>query len=143
MAAGRNQPDYTDIGYKAKTYKTDNSTILFDKTQVGGSAQVGKAVMLSADDTVALTSDGAAVEGKLIKVESDNFATVQYEGHATLPKGDSSTATITRGKKIVGATLGGVRGYIRDVQSGTATELEKASGEVINVADTANVVVEL
>lgn len=143
MASGRNQVDYTGIGYRAITYKIDNSTILYDKTQPNGSAQVNKAVMLSGDDTVALTNDGAAVEGKLLKVESDNMATVQVEGFMPLGKGDSSSATATRGKRIVGATLSSARGYIRDAQSGTVAELEKARGRVINVADAAAIVVSL
>ena len=99
--------------------------------------------MLLDDDTVALTTDGAAVEGRLLKVESDGFATVQRWGMAKLPKGDSGPGTVTRGRKIVGATLAAARGYIRDLNTATAAELGVARGQIINVADPTNVVVDL
>ena len=146
MASGRNEVDYTDIGFNAQTYKIDGVTIVYDRTKPNGisiAAGAGLGVMLSADDTVALTNDGAAVEGKLIKVESDNFATVQIEGFSTLPKGDSGTNSVTRGRRIVGATRGGVRGFVRDVDTAVAAELGKMGGKVINVADADNVVVKL
>lgn len=138
MPAGRNQVDYSDIRYDAITMKIDNSTITFDPTQANGvpAAIAGKAVKLSADDTVALTTDGSEVFGKLLKVEPDLFATIQRWGFVTLP----STGTITRGAKIVGTT---VNGNIRAVNTAVAAELGVARGEIINVADAANVVVDL
>lgn len=147
----RNQVNNAESGARRVTYKIDNSTIVYDATKANGAADtmIGKAVTLSADDTVALAGDGDAIEGKLILVESDNKCSVQVAGVMTLPGGDS--ATLTRGKKIVG-DLGpaSAKGYIRDVvvAAGTyaaaeANEALKARGRIINVADTANVVVDL
>jgi hypothetical protein len=99
--------------------------------------------MLSNDDTVALTNDGACVEGRVLKVERDGFATVQRWGMANLPKGDSGTNSVTRGSRIVGATNAGLRGFIRDADPATPAELVKMRGQIINVADPANVVVDL
>jgi len=140
MAAGRQQVDYSDIDYDALTFKIDNVTITYDPTKpdgIGIAAGSGLAVMLSADDTVALTSDGAAVMGKLLKVEKDGFATIQYDGFAQLPQGD--TGVCTRGNQIVGATKTALRGFVRDALAATAAELVKAAGVVVNVADTTNV----
>lgn len=145
MAAGRNQADFTDIGFKADTFKIDGVTLTYDRTKpngIGKAAGTGNAVMLSNDDTVALTNDGAQVKGKVIKIESDNFASVQVLEYITFPKGDSGAGTATRGRKIVGATRAGARGYIRDVDSAAAAELAVAKGEVVNVADADNVVVQ-
>jgi hypothetical protein len=146
MPAGRNEVDYTDIRYDALTYKVDGVTLFYDRTQpngIGKAAGTGIAVMLSNDDTVALTNDGACVEGDVIKIESDGFATVRRWGLAKLPKGDSGIGTATRGRKIVGATLAGARGYIRDVNTATAAELGLMRGEIINVADATAIVVDL
>ena len=138
MPAGRNQVDYTDIWYGAITMKIDGVTITFDATQVNGinAAAQGKAVKLSADDTVALATDGSEVFGKLLQVTPDGFCTVQRRGFASLP----STGTITRGTKIVGATTAG---NIRSVNTAVAAELGVARGEVVNTADAAAVVVDL
>ena len=138
MTAGRNQVEYTDIGFQAQTYKIDGVTITYDRTKpngIGIAAGAGLAVTLSDDDTVALTADGSFVEGKVIKVEADGFA--------TFGKGDSGIGTATRGRKIVGATLAGVRGFVRDVNTATAAELGVCDGEIINTADAANIVVDL
>jgi hypothetical protein len=146
MAAGRDQVDYTDIRQDSLTYKVDGVTLFYDRTQpngIGKAAGTGTAVMLSNDDTVALTNDGAGVEGKVLKIESDGVATVQRWGMAALPKGDSGVGTATRGRKIVGATSAGARGYVRDVNTATAAELGLMRGQIINVADAANIVVDL
>lgn len=124
-----------------RTRKIDNSTITYDKTKAGGSAQVGLAVTLSADDTVALAADGDAVLGELLLVEADNFCTVRENGPVKLPAGTG--ASLTLGKKIVGALLSSAKGYIREVATGTAAELGKARGYITNNDDTAAVVVEL
>lgn len=146
MPAGRNQVDYADIRADQLTYKIDGVTITYDRTMpngIGKAAGTGDAVMLSNNDTVALTNDGACVEGKILKVEKDGFATIQRWGMATLPKGDSAPGTATRGRKIVGATNGGNRGFIRDVNTATAAELGLMRGQIINVADAAAIVVDL
>lgn len=142
MPAGRNQVDYTDIGYRAITVKIDNSTIVFDATQAGGAAatMIGQAVTWSAADTVALCADGDYVLGKLIKVEQGNFATVQVGGFTTLPGGAS--ATLTQGKSVVGALgAASAKGFVREVATATAAELGRQHGSIVNAAVTTAVVV--
>lgn len=142
MADPRNAVDFEGIGSEFATYLIDNSTITYDATKTGGSAQVGLAVTLSADDTVALTADASAVEGKLILVESDNKANVQVEGYMSLPGGAS--ATLTRGTKIVGALgASSAKGYIRSAASATAAELLIARGRIVRNGTATAVVVDL
>ena len=129
-------------GANYRTYKIDASTITYDATKAGGSTQVGLAVTLSSDDTVALTADGSAILGKLILVESDGKCNVMTEGTMTLPGGDS--ATLTLGATIVGALgAASAKGYIRSAASGTAAELIKARGRIENNDTTTAVVVTL
>lgn len=126
------------------TFKIDNSTITYDATKANGAdtTMIGKAVTLSADDTVALAADGDAVVGKLIAVEGDNKCSVRVHGFVTLPGG--SGATLTRGKKIVGALgAASAKGYIRDVvvaaasyAAAEANEMQKARGLIISVGTT-------
>lgn len=138
-----------EIGWKRKTFKIDNSTITFDKTKIGGSASVPQtgalgylAVTLSADDTVALAADGDAILGALELVEGDNFATVITEGE-DIPLRGGTSATLTLGATIVGALLSAAKGYIRSAASGTAAELVKARGQILNNDDTSKVIVKL
>ena len=139
MANPRNVVDFTDIGAKRETYKIDNSTILYDATKANGSAQVGLAVELSTDDTVALTQDANRVLGKLLKVEADNKATVQTRGYTKFPSGAGATLTI--GGAIVGDLDGANRGYVRLAAAATLAEVANQRGIIINNDDTANVVV--
>lgn len=127
--------------YRAKTYPHDN-TIVYSATEEGGSAQVGLAVTLESSNTISLVGDGEQVEGKLIKVESDGFCVVQVEGEMTLPGGDS--ATLTAGASIVG-DLGAAsaEGYIRAVATGTAAELGRTRGTIIDSSTATAVVVRL
>jgi hypothetical protein len=142
MASGRNQVDYSQNDYNGQTFKIDNSTITYSARAVNGSASVGLAVTYSADDTVALTQDGDHVVGTLLEVFADNFCTVQIEGYTLLPGGAS--ASLTRGKAIVGALgASSAKGYIREVATATAAELGKQAHRIVNVADSANVVVHL
>ncbi len=140
--AGRSDVSNIGVGGNYRTYKIDNSTITYDATKAGGSAQVGLAVTLSADDTVALTADGNGVLGKLILVESDGKCNVMTEGTMTLPGGDSATLTLMG--KIVGALgAASAKGYIRSAASGTAAELVLARGRIENNDTTTAVVVTL
>lgn len=139
MANPRNVVDFTDIGAKRETFKIDNSTITYDATKAGGSAQIGLAVELSTDDTVALTQDANPVLGKLLKVEPDLKATVQTRGYTKFPSGAGATLTI--GQPIVGDLDTAARGYVRMAASAVAAELANARGRIINNDDTANVVV--
>lgn len=116
------------------SFNTDNSTIVYDVTKPGGSVSVGLAVMLSADNTVALTNDGASIIGKLMSVESDNLCSVQVDGFCSLPGGNA--ATLTRGTKAVGALgAASARGYIRSAASAVAAELNTNAVVIYAVAD--------
>ena len=144
MADPRNAVDFTSINIVTATYKIDNSTITYDATNANGAAttMIGKAVTLSADDTVALCADGDAIEGKLLLVESDNKCTVQVGGYCDLPGGAS--ATLTRGTAIVGALgASSAKGYIRSAASGTAAELVKCRGRIVRAGTPTAVVVDL
>lgn len=142
MADPRKDVSFEGIGAVRATFAIDNSTITYSASSANGSAQVGKAVTLSADGTVALAGDGEAVVGKLENVDKDNFAVVQVGGFVTLPGGTG--ATLTRGVSIIG-DLGpsSAKGYIRITDSATAAELVKGRGRIIENGDTAAVVVQL
>lgn len=134
--------DFTGIDNDdVATFKIDDSTITFDAAQVNGSAAVGKAVTLSSDKTVALAADGEAVIGKLLKVEPDKLASVQYAGYMTLPAGTG--ASLTLGKKIVGAVLVAAKGYIRETNTATAAENGVSRGFIVDNDTTTAVLVKL
>lgn len=144
MADPRTGIDFQGIGILTATYKIDASTIVYDATKAKGAAatMIDKAVSLSAASTVQLASDGEAVEGKLLLVESDNKCTVQVGGYTDFPGGAS--ASLTRGKKIVGALgAASAKGYIREVATGTAAELGVARGRIIDAGTTTAVMVHL
>lgn len=134
MADPRLSVDFAKIGYVNATFKIDNSTITYSATADGGSAVVGRAVTMSAADTVELAADGEVIVGRLERVESDNMCTVQIAGGMELPAGTG--ASLTLGKKIVGDELGADEGYIREVATGTAAELGVARGMIMNAATT-------
>ena len=142
MANPRKVTDKEGIGQQRNTYKIDNSTITFDKTKAFGSAQAGVnlAVTLSADDTVALCADGDAVLGILELVEKDGMCTVTDKGYCKFLKGNG--ATVTRGKKIVGALgAASAKGYIREVNTATAAELGKMRGLIEDTSGDPTIVV--
>lgn len=141
MADPRESVSLEGIGYEALTYGHDN-TIVYDKDEVGGSAQVGLAVTVESAGIVSLVGDGEAVEGRLIKVEPGGIAVVQVHGHMELPGG--SGASLTLGKAIVG-DLGAAsaEGYIREVATATAAELGVMRGVIKDPSVTTAVVVEL
>ncbi len=142
MANPRNTIKFDGIQRQSQTYHIDNSTITYDRDEENGSAQVGLAVALSDDGTVALAADGNAILGKLLKVESDDKANVQTGGYVDLPGGEG--ATLTLGAKIVG-DLGpsSARGYIRAVATATAAGLGIARGIIVDAGDTTAVWVRL
>jgi len=122
------------------TFNIDNSTITYDETKEGGSAQVSLAVTLSDAKEVELVGDGEAVIGKLISVNADDTATVQIAGVMTLPGGNGASLTLS--KKIVGALdATSAKGYIREVATATAAELGVARGFIIDPDTTTAVVV--
>ncbi len=134
---------FEEIKPTFETFAIDDNTITYDATKKNGSDQVGLAVTMTADTvpTVQLAGDGEAVVGKLIGVEKDGYCTVQTQGNMTLPAGTS--ATLTRGKKIVGDLLVAAEGYIREVDTATAAELGVARGFIIDPSTTTAVVVKL
>lgn len=119
----------------------DNVAITFDDTVAGGSSSVGLAVTYSAAGTISTVADGEFVLGKLIKVESDNYATVQYRGAMTLPGGTG--ASLTLGKAIVGDLLVAAEGYIREVNTAAAAELGVKRGLIHDAGTTTAVQVML
>lgn len=129
MANPRATLDHSGIGAVNVTFDADNSTILYDDTKPNGSAQVGLAVTLSDDSTVALAADAEAIVGKLIKVEADLKCVVQVAGYMTLPAG--TAAGVTLGKKIVGDLLVAAKGYVREVAASDA-ELAVARGFIVD-----------
>lgn len=142
MADPRKTVKYAGMMSKEATFAIDNDTITYSATQNNGSASVGLAVTLSAANTVALAADGEFVLGKLIKVDADNYATVQVEGYVELSGGNG--ATLTRGKAIVGAlNASNAKGYIREVATGTAAELGRQRGFIQDAGTTTAVVVKL
>lgn len=140
MADPRNDVDFEGIGYEAVTYKHDD-TIVYSATVANGSASVGLAVSLETAETVTLAGDGEAIEGKLVKVESDGKCVVQVGGYMKLPAGTGAALTV--GKKIVGDLLSSAEGYIREVNTATAAELGLCRGRIIDAGTTTAVVVHL
>jgi hypothetical protein len=144
MADPRKTSAYGGIGALRVTYKHDN-TIVYDKTKVGGSAQVGLAVTLfgEADDVVSLVGNAEPVEGRLELVESDGFCVVQVAGYMELPGGTS--ATLTQGSKIMG-DLGGEsttdEGYIQAISADAAGAVV-GRGAIVNNDTTTAVTVRL
>lgn len=142
MSDPRADVDFVGIGYRAETFAIDNSTITYSSTADNGSSQVGYAVGLSAAGTVELVGDGEEVIGKLIQVNSDNFATVQTKGYCTLPGGDG--ATLTLGSAIVGDLDADTNeGFIRSSDGSTAGEIIVQRGKIIDAGTTTAVVVDL
>lgn len=133
--------DYEGLDPQVVTFAVDASTVAFDATKANGSASVGLAVTMDSSGKVALCADGEFVLGKLLSVESDGKCSVQTGGYMKLPAGTS--ASLTRGKAIVGDLLAAARGYIREVATATAAELGVCNGAIIDPADTEAVVVRL
>jgi hypothetical protein len=139
----RARVSFEGIDYHGTTYKY-GATIVYDGTKAGGAAAatIGKAVSLSADNTVDLIQDGERVVGKLIKVEDDGFCTVQDDGFCTLPAGASATVTI--GLPIVGALgASSARGYVRAAASNSDPEARDAVGRIVENDTLTAMVVEL
>lgn len=139
MANPRNIADFTDIDAHFTTYKFD-STIVWDRTKVGGAAQVGLACTLTGSgtaQTVSTVADGEKVDGKIVRVDDDGFCTIQDEGYMTLPGGNG--ASLTQGSSIVGAlNPSSAEGYIK-----AATTAGIARGSIVDASDATNVVVRL
>lgn len=129
MADPRLDAKHAGVGAVYDTFKIDNSTITFDATKEGGSTQVGLAVTLSADNTIALVDTDQKVLGKLVKVASDNVASVQVAGGMTLAAGSAVSVGFRR--PIIGAQNTGAKGYIKQV-SDAATPTAAEVNAVMN-----------
>ncbi|MBV9210634.1 MAG: hypothetical protein JOZ52_08400 [Acidobacteria bacterium] len=150
MSDPRNTIGYDEIKSWDETRIIDGVTITYDVTKKGGSAQAQAmqtgqgmlAVKLSGDGTVALADDGDAIEGGLIHVEADGKCLVRVGGNIPFLKGTG--ATLTRDFKVVGDTGGSggtQKGYVREAASGTAAELNKGRGQILDTSDTNKVYV--
>lgn len=142
MADNRTSVELSEVLAEYVPAIIDNSTIVYDKTIADGSAQVGLAVTLSGDNTVALCADADPVYGLLSMVEYDGKCSVQIEGYATFPGG--LAATLTDGLKIVGALgASSARGYIRGINNATIADVAKGRGRIVNSGTATAVVVQL
>jgi len=130
------------------TLTIDNSTITASDTEDGGSAQVGLAVKLSADNTVALVQADDQVLGQLISVNvasGDLRCSVQVGGFISFLKGTNYSGAV--GGKIVGDVLVAAEGYVKHLaaaSAGSAAEinaLAAAQGVIYDDSDTDEVVV--
>ncbi len=137
MANPMDRIGYADIDLLTVTFEYDN-TIIYDDEEDGGSAQIGLAVTLTADDTAGLAGDGDAILGQLVVVSDDGYCTVAIGGFVDLPAGNGAALTLM--KKIVGAVnASSAKGYIREMNTGTAAENGKSRGFIVNNDDTAHV----
>lgn len=136
MAIPQNRIGYADIDALTVTFMYDGS-IVFNDAEDGGSAQVGLAVTMTDDDTVGLVGDGEFVLGELIKVNDDGYCTVHMAGFVRLPAGTG--ASLTLGKKIVGDLLVAAKGYIQEMNTGTAGHNGVSRGAIVNKDDVNNV----
>lgn len=138
MADPRKVAAYDDIEPLVLTLEIDDSSITYDQTKTGGSAQIGLAVNFSDDGIVQLAGDGEAVAGVLILVEGDNMCSVQVGGVAKFKGGTS--ATLTPGTPITGDLLSSAEGYVQTAADTTgATKV--ARGMIIDATDTGAVYV--
>jgi hypothetical protein len=97
MAYGRGGIDREGIGAWNATYIADNGlkTLAGDgKTTLNRAAVIGKAVALTAADTVGYGTDGDALEGVIVQYEYDGYVTVQKRGYATVPVVDGSEPAV-------------------------------------------------
>jgi hypothetical protein len=146
MANPRNTISFEGLNGPEMTFLIDGVTIVADTTGTvargAAATMLDKAVSLSTHKTVQLASDGDAIIGRLERVEADGKAVVRTWGMCSLPGGAS--ATLTPGTTIVGALgAASAKGYIRSAASGTAAELIKARGQIIDAGTPATTWVRL
>jgi hypothetical protein len=119
---GRSDPKFTIDTGKRVTFFHDGS-ITYDITLVGGAAEVGQVVTVTADDTVGLITNGDPFLGLLILVEADGKCTVQLNGMMDVPTdGDP----ITFNSRVVGGTTNGT------IRAATTGDEITGQGVVIN-----------
>ena len=128
-----------DIVYRQQQFSIDNSTITFERGVGNGTSHVGRWCSLSADMTVQLAADGEGLVGKLLKVQANGLATLEFEG-ARMKADAGDGITLVRGRGIVGALgAASARGYVRNpVVTANATGIAErlaARGTVIDAAN--------
>jgi hypothetical protein len=142
MADPRDTVSFEGLHQRRATFEIDGVTITREATVAHGTSHVGKAVTLSAADTVALADDGEAVIGRLEAVEAGDKAIVTVSGYVVLPGGNG--ATLTLGSAIVGAQDASTNpGYIRSANSAVAAEMVVARGFIQNAGTPASTIVRL
>lgn len=145
MPDPRNTTNRVGTEYQRRlTFRADNSDITYDSTQGGGSAVVGRAVMLSGNGIVRLTGAATHVLGKLVLVEPASagapWCTVVVGGTIDLPKGDNAIAA---GDRVIGDTLSAARGYVRGVVAATASDVAQGDHRVYDASVTTAVEINL
>lgn len=142
MADNRTVIDHSERLAQYAPGIVDNSTIVYDSTLIGGSAGVGKAVVLTAANTVALAADADHIYGVLTQVEWDGKCTIQVQGYVQLPGG--TAALLTTGLAVVGALgAASAKGFVRGVAIATLADVAKGRGEIVDATTTTAVWVRL
>lgn len=108
--------------------------IAYSKDFPKGSTHVGKFVMLSAEDTVDLVTDGLEILGKLVQVEPDGFCNVQDGGYADGPTTGTVTYTATNNGAVGSATAGSARVAIAVPVAGAVRTARFIKGDGTNRA---------
>ena len=128
-----------------QTYRVDGSTITYEPEQKNGSSKVNKAVKIATagpDSTVALTTAGSQVLGKLLKVEPDGGCSVEVGGYMRLPLGTGASATVGRG--VIGATgASSAPGFVKPADPAVLAEVAAARGWIDESIDSGTVLVKL
>lgn len=120
--AARGDIDFTGI---MGEYVTFDSALTHDSTVAGGHALVDKPVKVDNTGVVAAT-DGSAVLGKLVLVESDGACNVQVAGFMKFAYTGAAAGDL--GKRIVGSATAG---EVRAVNSAVAAEMAVARGTIV------------
>lgn len=105
------------------------------------SADEGKAVAMTAAQTVGLGSAGDSFVGKLIQVEGDGIGTVEFDGFIYVPYASGVVPTI--GSKVVVDGSGNVKNdpgqAVDEAGTATVTVVSKGRGIVVDL-DTTNLI---
>lgn len=133
MANPRNTTDYKGVGYRGQTFKVDGSTITFDMSAVGGSAQAGMLVGLKpgSTSTVALANATTPVFGALMTVKHDGACTVQHQGGAEITLAAAQSPEV--GDYITGGATAGLGYVASEAAPGMPRVMKVVSPTVVQV----------